>query len=130
MSMIELNTKSRIEIIDITSDVQEKVRKSGVKDGMAVIYTRHTTTAIVINENEPGLREDILELIKKLIPQAAGYHHDRIDDNADAHLRATLLGNSIVVPVTDGQLELGTWQRILFIELDGPRRRAVVVKVV
>jgi secondary thiamine-phosphate synthase enzyme len=128
--MIELNTKSRIEIIDITSDVQEKVRKSGVKDGMAVIYTRHTTTAIVINENEPGLREDILELIKKLIPQAAGYHHDRIDDNADAHLRATLLGNSIVVPVTDGQLELGTWQRILFIELDGPRRRAVVVKVV
>jgi secondary thiamine-phosphate synthase enzyme len=110
--------------------VQEKVRKSGVKDGMAVIYTRHTTTAIVINENEPGLREDILELIKKLIPQAAGYHHDRIDDNADAHLRATLLGNSIVVPVTDGQLELGTWQRILFIELDGPRRRAVVVKVV
>ncbi len=128
--MIEVRTKNRVEIIDITSRVQEEVGKSGVKDGIAVVYTKHTTTAIVINENESGLKDDMLDLIEKLVPQGAGYRHDSIDNNADAHLRALLLGNSVVIPVTNGRLDLGTWQRILFIELDGPRTRKVIVKVV
>ena len=128
--MIEVRTKNRVEIIDITSRVQEEVEKSGVKDGIAVVYTKHTTTAIVINENESGLKDDMLDLIEKLVPQGAGYRHDSIDNNADAHLRALLLGNSVVIPVTNGRLDLGTWQRILFIELDGPRTRKVIVKVV
>jgi len=128
--MIEVRTKSRVEIVDITSQVQEEVRKSGVKDGIAVVYTQHTTTAVIINENESGLMRDLLNFIEKLIPQNAGYLHDTIDNNADAHLRAILLGNSVVVPVSDGRLELGTWQRILFIELDGPRTRRVVVRIV
>lgn len=128
--MIEIRTKSRVEIVDITSQVQEEISKSGVKDGIAVVYTKHTTTAIVVNENESGLMKDLLDLIGKLVPQGAGYRHDSIDNNADAHLRALLLGNSAVIPVTDGGLDLGTWQRILFIELDGPRTRRVIVKVV
>ncbi|HID43464.1 MAG TPA: YjbQ family protein [Archaeoglobaceae archaeon] len=128
--MIEIRTKNRIEIVDITSQVREKIRKSGVNEGIALVYSKHTTTAITINENESGLKEDIIKCIKNLIPSSAGYSHDRIDNNADSHLRAILIGNSVAVPVTDGNPELGTWQSILFIELDGPRSRRVGVKVV
>jgi secondary thiamine-phosphate synthase enzyme len=128
--MIEIKTNSRVEIIDITAEVQKEVERSGVKDGIALVYTKHTTTAIIINENESGLKEDILNALERLIPRGAGYLHDRIDDNADSHLRAILLGNSVVVPVVNGRLDLGTWQRIMFIELDGPRVRRVVVKVI
>jgi len=99
-------------------------------NGIAVIYTPHTTTALIVNEAESGLLEDIVEVLQKLIPKGAGYKHDRIDDNADAHLRACILGNSLVIPVENGRLVLGTWQRILFVELDGPRRRRVYVKVI
>lgn len=126
---ITINTKSRIEIIDITNEVEELVKKSEIDDGIALVYTRHTTTGLVINEAERGLLEDILNVIQKIVPPDS-YKHDRIDNNADAHLRATLLGNSVVIPVSNKKLELGTWQRILFVELDGPRTRRVLVKVV
>lgn len=128
--MIEIRTSRRVEVIDITSEVQREVERSGIKNGIAVVYTQHTTTAVIINENESGLREDIVSVLDKLIPREAGYMHDRIDDNADAHLRAIFLGNSVVVPVTNGKLDLGTWQRIMFVELDGPRTRRVIVKTI
>ncbi len=128
--MIEIRTNRRVEIIDITSEVRREVERSDVKDGIAVVYTLHTTTAIIINENEPGLKEDIVFVLDKLVPRGAGYSHDNIDNNADAHLRAILLGNSVVVPVSNGRLDLGTWQRIMFVELDGPRNRRVLVKVI
>ncbi len=126
MKQIEINTSKRVEIIDITNRVEELVEGNGI----AVIYTPHTTTALIVNEAESGLLEDIVEVLQKLIPRGAGYKHDRIDDNADAHLRACILGNSLVIPVENGRLVLGTWQRILFVELDGPRRRRVYVKVI
>lgn len=128
--MIEIRTNKRVEVIDITDRVREVVESQEVLDGIAVVYTKHTTTAIVINENESGLKEDLLNTLERLIPAKAGYMHDRIDDNADSHLRAILLGNSVVIPITNGKLDLGTWQRILFVELDGPRVRKVVVKVI
>ena len=128
--MIEIKTSRRIEIVDITDKVREIVEKHDVTDGIVVVYTKHTTTAIIINENESGLKEDIISILEKLVPSRAGYMHDRIDNNADSHLRAILLGNSVVVPITNGRLDLGTWQRIMFIELDGPRTRRVVVKVI
>jgi secondary thiamine-phosphate synthase enzyme len=128
--MIEIKTSRRIEIVDITDKVREVVEKHDVTDGIVVVYTKHTTTAIIINENESGLKEDIISILEKLVPSRAGYMHDRIDNNADSHLRAILLGNSVVVPITNGRLDLGTWQRIMFIELDGPRTRRVVVKVI
>lgn len=127
--MIEIRTERRIEVVDITSKVVEEIRKSGVKEGIALIYSKHTTAAITINENESGLKEDIITCIENLIPSAAGYRHDRIDNNADAHLRAVFIGNSVTVPITNGNPDLGTWQSILFIELDGPRNRRVDVKV-
>ena len=128
--MIEIRTSKRVEVIDITSEVQKEVEKSGVKNGIAVVYTQHTTAAVIINENESGLREDIEFVLDRLIPRGAGYMHDTIDNNADSHLRAILLGNSVVVPITDGKLDLGTWQRIMFVELDGPRIRKVMVKTI
>ena len=126
MNQIEINTSKRVEVVDITSKVEELVEG----DGIAIIYTPHTTTALIINEAESGLIEDIINILQKLIPTGAGYKHDRVDDNADAHLRACILGNSLVIPVENGKLMLGTWQRILFVELDGPRRRRVYVKVI
>ncbi len=128
--MIEIKTSKRIEIVDITERVREIVESQDVVDGIALVYTKHTTTAVVVNENESGLKEDILKVLEKLIPSRAGYMHDRIDNNADSHLRAILMGNSVVIPITNGKLDLGTWQRILFVELDGPRVRRVVVKVI
>ncbi|AKB60898.1 secondary thiamine-phosphate synthase enzyme [Methanosarcina mazei SarPi] len=112
-------------MIDITSEVKEEVRISGVREGVCIISTRHTTAGVIVNENENGLREDILNMLERLVPQGAGYRHDRIDNNADSHLKAILLGSSEALPIVKGELELGTWQSIFFAEMDGPRNRAV-----
>ena len=124
---LKIETSKRIELVDITSQVQEEVRKSEIPEGICLISTRHTTAGVIINENESGLKEDILDLLNKLVPAGAGYRHDRIDNNADSHLRAVLLGASETLPVSEGKLELGTWQRIFFAEMDGPRSRTVNV---
>ncbi|MHC1585877.1 MAG: secondary thiamine-phosphate synthase enzyme YjbQ, partial [Candidatus Syntropharchaeia archaeon] len=112
--------------------ITDKVRicLEGIRSGICTVYTPHTTTAIVINENESGLRSDIFALLDKLVPGDGSYRHNRIDNNAHAHLRSLLLGPGVVIPVEDGDLMLGTWQRIFFVELDGPRRRRVYVKVI
>ncbi|MDK2834708.1 MAG: hypothetical protein PWR29_532 [Methanolobus sp.] len=127
---MQVNTSKRTELIDITGNVKRHVTESGVKDGICVISTMHTTTAIVINENEQGLVADILSLLEKMIPQGAGYQHDRIDNNADAHLKAVLLGNSESIPVRDSRLVLGTWQSVFLAELDGPRKRNIDITVI
>jgi len=124
---LKIETSKRVELIDITSQVQEEVRKSEIPEGICIISTRHTTAGIIINENESGLKEDILNLLYKLVPAGVGYSHDRIDNNADSHLRALLLGASEALPVSEGKLELGTWQRIFFAEMDGPRSRTINV---
>lgn len=124
---LKIETSKRIELVDITSQVQEEVKKSEASEGICLISTQHTTAGIIINENESGLKEDILDLLNKLVPAGAGYRHDRIDNNADSHLKAVLLGASEALPVSEGQLELGTWQRIFFAEMDGPRNRTVNV---
>ncbi|WP_456478062.1 secondary thiamine-phosphate synthase enzyme YjbQ [Geoglobus ahangari] len=126
MVVIEVETRKREEVVDITEKVREAVRG---KSGIAVIYSTHTTTGLIINEAEAGLMEDIIAHLSNLVPYRAGYRHDMIDSNADAHIKASLLGNSVIIPVEDGRLLLGTWQRILFVELDGPRRRKVHVIV-
>ena len=127
---IEIKTKGSTELIDITSKVNEIVRSnSSAESGICMIFTRHTTTGIIINENESGLKSDILRLLDELIPRGKGYLHDRIDRNAHSHLRAVVLGSSVTVPIERGDLALGTWQSIFFVECDGPRRREVYVKV-
>lgn len=122
---LKIETSKRIELVDITSQVQEEVMKCEIIEGICLISTRHTTAGIIINENESGLKEDILDLLNKLVPAGAGYRHDRIDNNADSHLKAVLIGASEALPVSAGKLELGTWQRIFFAEMDGPRSRTV-----
>ena len=119
-----------VELVDITDNVKDEVRKTGIQNGLCVVSTRHTTSSIIINENESGLRTDIIDLLDKLIPPSAGYQHDRIDNNADAHLKAVMLGSSETIPIIEGRLELGTWQRVFFVELDGPRKRNVNITII
>ena len=127
---VKVPTEEKFQIVDITDEIQHLVWKSDVTSGIAVVFTSHTTTGLVINENEGGLLEDIRAKMKELVPRGAGYVHDRIDSNARSHLRAALFLNpEVVVPIENGEVLLGTWQRILFIELDGPRHRKVLVKI-
>lgn len=127
--MIEIETRKSVEVVDLTHLVEAELKKSGIEAGLCLVYTLHTTTGVTINEADPRLIQDIQKLISDLVPEGAGYQHDRSDGNAHAHLRAVLLGNSAVVPVEKNRLALGTWQRILFFELDGPRKRRVLVKI-
>jgi secondary thiamine-phosphate synthase enzyme len=128
--MIELNTKKEVEVIDVTFYVEKAIKESSIEQGICLIYTLHTTTGIVVNEAEPGLIQDMTSLVASLAPKGAGYLHDRNGGNAHAHLQAMLLGNSAVIPVDNKRLILGTWQKILFVELDGPRKRWVCVKLI
>ena len=128
--MIEIDTRERVEIIDITSSTEEFVRKSGIENGICLVYTLHTTTGLTVNEAERGLIKDMCRLMSSLIPEGAGYLHDKIDSNAHAHLQALLLGNSVTIPVDAGRPILGTWQTILFIELDGQRRRRLYCRTI
>ena len=127
--MIEIETGKSVEVVDITDQVERTLRESGVENGICLVYSLHTTTGLTVNEADGALINDILDLLQRIAPKGAGYQHDRGDGNAHAHLQATLLGNSVIIPVEMRSLALGTWQRILFFELDGPRRRSIFVRV-
>ena len=128
--MIEIETAGRVDVVDITDRVSQALREIGHEAGICLVYSLHSTTGLAINEADGPLISDILNLLERIAPEGAGYQHDRGDGNAHAHLRALILGNSVMIPVEDGRLNLGTWQRILFFELDGPRRRRIFVRVV
>ena len=115
--------------MDVTARVAEVVKRSGVANGLAVVFTTHTTTGLFLNEHEGGLEDDFERVLAGLVPPAAGYRHDRVDDNAASHIQSALLGTSLALPVTDGELDLGVWQSVFLAERDGPRRRTLVVKV-
>lgn len=124
-----LPTSSPRQVLDITNEVAEIVAKNDIRSGLCTVSVPHCTCAVYINEHEEGLVHDVLTLIGRLVSDEEWYH-DRIDHNASAHLGATLLGNSVQIPVEGGNLVLGTWQRIQLIELDGPRHRRVNVTLV
>ncbi|UCE37204.1 MAG: YjbQ family protein [Thermoplasmata archaeon] len=130
LETIAVKTKSSFEMVNITSHVNKVVAKSKVNQGNLMVFTPHTTTAITINEDEPGLVADILRKISELVPKGEGYSHDRIDSNAHAHILASIIGPSVSIPIIKGKAALGTWQSILFIELDGPRNRRIMVQIV
>jgi secondary thiamine-phosphate synthase enzyme len=129
-NIIEVSTSRSTEFVDITSEIQEVVEKSGVKEGTAAVFTKHTTTAITINESESRLISDFEKALEKLAPKGAGYAHDSIDSNAHAHIRSIIIGPSETIPIKNGTLVLGTWQSIFLAEFDGPRSRTVYVQVV
>ncbi len=127
---ITLSTSKRFELIDITHRVEEVVARSGVKNGICLVFAPHATAAIIANEHELGLMQDILETIKEFFPPNKPWKHNVIDDNAHAHVASALIGADRVFPVINGRLVRGTWQNIFLVEMDGPRtRREVVVMV-
>lgn len=129
MLEIHVKTSRKNQIIDITTQVSEMVQNSGVSEAICCVYTPHTTAAITINENDdPNVCEDVLEALAKLIPEGV-WRHDRVDNNAAAHIKAAIIGPSEAIPVSDGKLLLGTWQAVMLVELDGPRERRVIVDV-
>ena len=129
MADITLRTRKAQEMIDITQQVADEVRRTGVKDGLCLVFVPHATAAVVINENaDQNVCQDILDAMGRLVPEGA-WRHDRIDNNAAAHIKATILGPSETVPVRGGALRLGTWQSLMLVEFDGPRDRTVIVEV-
>ncbi|RSN67075.1 YjbQ family protein [Candidatus Korarchaeum cryptofilum] len=126
---LRVRSKERIQVIDITGDVEAIVRRSGISEGICLVHLPHATAALVANENERGLINDMIRKIREEFVRE-GWEHDRIDDNAYAHLASSFIGPSRAFPVFSGRILRGTWQSILLIELDGPRERNVVVTVV
>jgi len=125
---IPVKSKKRAELIEVTAEVQQAVSKSGVKEGICVVYCPHTTAAVTINENaDPSVKADIVNTLNKLVPENAGYSHS--EGNSDAHIKAALMGNSRTVLVQSGQPVLGTWEGIFFAEFDGPRSRKLIVLI-
>jgi secondary thiamine-phosphate synthase enzyme len=124
-----VQTKRRVEMIDITSEVAQAVRESGAGRGIAVVFVPHTTAAVTINENaDPDVPADILAKLSELIPERGAWRH--VEGNSDAHLKSSLVGASETVIVDGGRLVLGTWQSLFFCEFDGPRNRRVYVTVI
>ncbi len=124
---IVFGTKRKEQIVDITGDVRAILNRWGVQNGIALVFAPHATASIVLNENEPGLERDILNLFNLIAPVDGDYHHNRVDMNAHAHLRSAAFPPYIVIPVRNGKMLLGAWQRIMFVENDGPRARRTVV---
>jgi secondary thiamine-phosphate synthase enzyme len=128
MRKIEVKTRTKEELIDITSRVKEEVSHSGIKNGICHVYIPHTTAGITINENaDPSVKEDILMTMKKLVPDNLPYKHS--EGNSPAHVKASLVGSSVNVIIEEGELQLGTWQGIFFCEFDGPRSRRAYIKI-
>jgi len=129
MKALEIETRRREEIIDLTAEIQGIVAQSAVRDGLCVVFVPHTTAGITINENaDPDVKTDVLAALLHAVPEGLPYRHS--EGNSPAHVKASLVGSSVTVIVADGRLRLGTWQGIQICEFDGPRTRKVWVKVV
>ena len=126
-----ISTEQSKQCLDVTDRVREIVRKSGVKSGLCHVMVLHATAAIAINENDdPNIGVDLIAALDRAIPDHAGWLHDRIDNNAQAHIKAAIIGPSETIPVENGELQLGTWQGLMLLEFDGPRRdRKIAVRI-
>lgn len=126
---INVKSRQRNEFIDITEEIANVIKEAGVKSGICFIYVPHTTAAVTINEGaDPSVHRDIQQTLSRLIPYEMNYSHR--EGNADAHIKATLVGVSQYVPIEEGKLVLGTWQAVYFCEFDGPRHRRVALKFI
>ena len=127
---LKIGSSSNFQIMDITRDIvailNETSKENKIENGIVNIFTKHSTSAIRVNENEKGLLLDFEKALKDIVKEKDNYKHDFIDNNAASHIRAFLLGSSETIPIVDGRLDLGTWQSIFFVELDGPRSNRTV----
>ena len=129
MKRLTVPTHSRAELVDITGQVADVLKVMGVKDGICCVYVPHTTAGITINENaDPSVPKDILADLDRLVPRDGRFEH--AEGNSDSHVKASMTGFSVMVPVSGGKMQLGTWQGIFLCEFDGPRRRSVIVQTV
>jgi secondary thiamine-phosphate synthase enzyme len=128
---LTLRTTAKEQVLDITGEVGAFVHELGTATGLCVVYTPHATAAITVNENaDPNIGTDFLRALARTVPEHDGWLHDRVDDNAAAHIKSALVGPSETIPIRDGKLALGTWQNVFFCEFDGPRSsRRVIVSV-
>ena len=126
------DTKSKIEFVNITDEVEKVVKKSGVKEGLCLVNAMHITSSVFINDEEEGLKTDFKEWLEKLVPYSPEkYKHNLTgEDNAYAHLRRTVMGREVVVAITNSRLDFGPWEQIFYAEFDGQRKKRVVVKII
>jgi secondary thiamine-phosphate synthase enzyme len=126
------NTPHRRELINITPQVKQCLAESGIREGLCLVNAMHITASAFINDDEPGLHQDFEAWLEKLAPEKphSQYRHNTAEDNADAHLKRTLMGREVVVAVTDGKLDFGPWEQIFYGEFDGRRRKRVLVKII
>jgi len=125
------NTRSRRELVRITGRVEDAVRESGVQEGLVLVSAMHITAAVFVNDDEPGLHQDIWDWLQELAPYGPDYRHHRTgEDNGDAHLKSLLIHNQTLLPITNGRLDLGPWQQVFYAEFDGQRRKRVIIKVI
>jgi len=126
--ILKVKTRAKTELIDITSEIQNLVRSSSIKEGFCMLYVPHTTAAVTINESaDPSVKSDILMILNKIIPWEAGYRH--LEGNSPAHIKSTIVGASELIAIENEELVLGTWQGIFFCEFDGPRNRKINVRL-
>ncbi len=126
---ITVVTKSRLVAVEITSEVEKLVRQSGASDGVCCLYVPHTTAGVFVNErDDPAVTTDIMDTLDKLVPRSGSYRH--AEGNSDSHIKSVIAGNTALVPISGGWLNLGRWQGIFFAEFDGPRTRSVQVMVI
>jgi len=126
------NSPERREIIHITSQIQQCVDESGIKEGLCLVNAMHITASVFINDNEAGLHQDYEQWLEHLAPEKPydQYRHNGFEDNADAHLKRTIMGREVVVAITDGHLDFGPWEAIFYYELDGKRKKRALVKII
>jgi secondary thiamine-phosphate synthase enzyme len=127
---VHVSTKNRTEVVDVTTNNEEIMRRSEITNGLCVIHTVHSTAAVIVNEHEAGLVKDIIKKIQQDFPRKAGWLHDRVDNNADAHLASSYIGRTRILPVREGRLVRGPWQNIFLLELDGPQTRKIMVEII
>jgi secondary thiamine-phosphate synthase enzyme len=126
--VLTVNTRSQTELVDITAEVGRMVAKSGVRQGLCMVYVPHTTAGVTINESaDPSVRADLLMVLNQMVPWKADYRH--LEGNSPAHVKSSLVGTSQTVAIENGTLVLGTWQGIFFCEFDGPRQRSVHLRI-
>lgn len=125
------NTSKRRQYIRITDEVEQALTESGIREGMVLVSAMHITAGVWTNDNEEGIIADIDEMLEKIAPYGPDYrHHHTGEDNGDAHLKSILVHNQVVLPVTDGRLDLGPWQQVFYTEFDGQRKKRVVIKII
>ena len=124
------NTQTKRELINITHEVEKSVSQSGIQEGMVLVSAMHITAGVIVNDHEPGLWQDIDEWMEKVAPYKSEYlHHRTGETNGDAHLKSLLVHHQVIVPVTNGSLDLGPWQQVFYAEFDGGRKKRLIIKV-